>query len=87
MIGEKKAVNAGNANTQLNYDSGVLSLEYRSGDVCSKKNEPRMTYINFVCQPVEGNGVPVFIDSSDDCVFYFDWHTQLACEIEVIFLV
>lgn len=82
MLGDKKSVNAGKANAHLKYDSGVLSLEYSDGDIC-KNNVPRMTYINFVCQPGEGNGVPVFIDQSDDCIYYFDWHTQLACEKEV----
>ena len=83
MTGDKKSVNAGKANAHLSYDSGVLTLQYSDGEICSKKNVPRITYINFVCQPGEGNGVPVFIDSSDDCLYYFDWHTQLACEKEV----
>ncbi|GFR62204.1 cation-independent mannose-6-phosphate receptor-like protein, partial [Elysia marginata] len=82
MTGDKKSVNAGKANARLKFDSGVLSLEYSDGETC-RKNASRTTYINFVCQPGEGNGVPVFIDSSDDCLYYFDWHTQLACEREV----
>ncbi|GFN80696.1 cation-independent mannose-6-phosphate receptor-like protein, partial [Plakobranchus ocellatus] len=83
MTGKKESVNAGKANAHLSYDNGVLSLKYRDGEICSKNQVPRMTYINFVCQPGAGNGVPVFIDSSDDCLYYFDWHTQLACEKEV----
>ena len=76
--------NAGNANAKLLYQgNGVLTLNYSSGDICHHNNVSRTTIINFICHDGAGDGVPTYVDSSDGCVYYFDWHTELVCEEQV----
>ena len=29
------------------------------------------------------DGVSTYVDSSDGCLYYFTWHTELACEEKV----
>ncbi|KAL8573519.1 hypothetical protein ACOMHN_047790 [Nucella lapillus] len=83
--GEKRSFNAGNMNPNVQYlRPGVLMLNYSGGDVCHHNNVPRTTIINFICHQGAGNGVPTYVDNSDGCVYYFDWHTDLACEEKVL---
>ncbi|KAK7494564.1 hypothetical protein BaRGS_00014217 [Batillaria attramentaria] len=83
MNGEERSFSAGNANAQLEYRrDGVLLLNYSGGDVCHHNNVSRTTIISFICQKDAGKGRPVFVASSDGCLYYFDWHTSLACEQE-----
>ncbi|XP_012940789.1 cation-independent mannose-6-phosphate receptor [Aplysia californica] len=82
-LGAKASVSTGSANARLQYLDGVLALHYKSGDKCNEQGMTRETFINFVCVPGAGKGVPIFIDKSGDCLYYFDWQTELACETEV----
>ena len=78
--------NAGNYNKRLSYDDGVLSLNYSGGEVCSHSKTQRQTLISFVCDSkavADGLGKPVFVAETDDCSYYFTWHTRLACERKV----
>ena len=84
MNGEENSFNAGIANAKLMYKgNGLLMLNYSGGDVCHHNNVSRTTIINFVCHEGAGDGVPTYVDGSDGCVYYFDWHTQLVCEEQV----
>ena len=60
---------------------GQTTLE---GPKCHGDRYERNTIINFVCKEGSGNGLPVFVDETDDCTYYFSWHTELACEEKVI---
>ncbi|XP_076467139.1 cation-independent mannose-6-phosphate receptor-like [Babylonia areolata] len=83
--GEERSFNAGNMNANLRYlRNGVLMLNYSGGDVCHHNNVPRTSIINFICHQGAGNGVPTYVDNSDGCVYYFDWHTELVCEEQVL---
>ena len=76
--------NAGNANAKLLYQgNGVLTLNYSGGDICHHNDVSRTTIINFICHDGAGDGIPTYVDSSDGCVYYFDWHTELVCEEQV----
>lgn len=78
--------NAGNYNKRLSYNDGVLSLNYSGGDVCFHSKTKRQTLISFVCDPKVTNdslSKPVFVAETDDCSYYFTWHTRLACERKV----
>lgn len=75
--------NAGNYNTRLYYEEGLIWLNYTGGKRCHSDQYERNTIINFVCKEGGGNGFPVFIDETDNCTYYFSWHTQLACEEKV----
>ncbi|XP_060069663.1 cation-independent mannose-6-phosphate receptor-like [Ylistrum balloti] len=83
LAGEKRNFTSGLFNSKLQYDDGVLMLNYHGGMDCHNKQYKRTTIINFVCSPTAGNGSPVFIDETDDCTYYISWHTSLACEKEV----
>ncbi|BFZ10294.1 hypothetical protein BsWGS_13333 [Bradybaena similaris] len=83
QTGDKTGVSAGQANANLIYRDGLIMLNYSTGDVCDTSKAARSTYINFVCAPGAGAGLPVFIDQSANCLYYFDWHTQLVCETEL----
>ncbi|KAH9498514.1 Cation-independent mannose-6-phosphate receptor [Bulinus truncatus] len=83
QIGHKTFINTGAANARPVHRDGVITLEYRGGESCNARKAPRETYINFVCDQDAGAGVPVYIDRSDDCIYYFQWETQLVCEKEV----
>ena len=81
---ESAAVNAGNANADLIYwSNGVLTLNYSGGDPCRLTGVARTTVIKFICQKGAGKGLPTYTDSTDGCVYYVNWHTELACEEEV----
>ncbi|PIK43990.1 putative cation-independent mannose-6-phosphate receptor-like [Apostichopus japonicus] len=71
----------GKFNRQVFFDDGVLSLQYDDGTPCHNDNYKRSTVINFVC-PHEHDtlGEPVFISETEDCTYYFSWHTSVACE-------
>ena len=76
-----KHYNAGNYNKKLHYDDQILSLVYNGGAKCHNGKYDRSTVINFVCPQEEDSvGEPVFIDESDDCTYFFSWHTSLVCE-------
>ncbi|XP_013094789.2 cation-independent mannose-6-phosphate receptor-like [Biomphalaria glabrata] len=83
QVGLKTYVNTGKANARPIYKDGVIVLEYKEGELCNSKKVPKETYINFICDQDAGTGVPVYIDRSDDCIYYFHWETQLVCEKEV----
>lgn len=75
--------NAGNANGKLQFENGIVFLNYSGGDKCHHGKFERNTIINFVCNPSAKIGQPMFIDESDDCTYYFSWHTSLVCEKKV----
>ncbi len=66
------------------FDDGLIWLNYTGGKSCHGGKFMRNTVIHFVCgSEGTGNGHPVFVDESDDCTYYFSWHTELACEKKV----
>uniref|UniRef100_H2YHR6 MRH domain-containing protein n=1 Tax=Ciona savignyi TaxID=51511 RepID=H2YHR6_CIOSA len=84
-------ITTGEANANLTYTDGVLTLRYDGGHVCSADNRYRhSTVINFVCHrstspslhaPGNPQSTPVHIsDDRDTCTHYFSWHTYRACE-------
>ena len=80
---QQKSWTAGVYNGGLHYDDGLIWANYTGGDKCHKVYE-RSTVINFVCaKEGTGNGHPVFVDETEDCTYYFSWHTELACEERV----
>ncbi|XP_063954249.1 cation-independent mannose-6-phosphate receptor-like [Lytechinus pictus] len=73
--------NAGIFNKNLFFDDSILFLRYDFGHACHNKHFNRSSVINFVCPHQQDKvGEPVFIAESDDCTYYFSWHTSLACE-------
>ena len=77
--------NAGNFNSRLYFDDGVLYLNLSGGEVCPKLKKKRETIIQFVCNSSLGSsdpGKPVYI-SENDCTYYIVWHTSLVCERQV----
>lgn len=78
-----KSFNAGNANAKLHLRNGIVSLNYTGGDKCHQGKFNRNTIISFVCNPSANLGEPLFIDESDDCTYYFSWHTNLVCDKQV----
>ena len=82
--GEKRHFNSGNFNAKLEYNDGILFLNYTGGEICRHNNLPRNTIINFVCgKKGTGVGKPMYVDESDDCTYYVSWHTELVCEKQV----
>ena len=78
--------NAGNANSRLHFDNGILYLNYTGGDYCHHAKKTRETIISFVCNSSHVNteyGEPVFIAETADCTYHIMWHTQLVCERQV----
>ncbi|XP_072178244.1 cation-independent mannose-6-phosphate receptor-like [Diadema setosum] len=73
--------NAGIFNRNLYFDDSILFLRYDNGKECHNNQYQRSSVINFVCpHRSDALGEPVFIAESDDCTYYFSWHTSLACE-------
>ena len=81
--GELRTFNSGRGNANLQYDDGILFLNYSSGDKCHNNQFERNTIISFICSPNAGQGHPEFIAETDDCTYQFVWHTSLACEEQV----
>lgn len=79
--------NAGNYNKKLTFQDGVLALIYDGGEYCKHSKTNRTTIISFVCNGKAGSvfdrGTPVFVTESNDCTYYIDWHSSLACEKQV----
>lgn len=82
VVGER-SWNAGDYNGKLLYDDGVLVLNYTGGMQCHQGTFERNTVIQFVCGDSD-NTKPEFITESDECTYFFVWHTKLACETQVI---
>ncbi|GAB1599449.1 cation-independent mannose-6-phosphate receptor-like [Argonauta hians] len=78
-----RSFNSGNANSILHYKNGIVFLNYTGGDKCHQGKFERNTIINFVCNPSIGTGVPVYLAESEECTYYFSWHTNLVCEKQV----
>ena len=75
-----KGVNAGQANANLYYLPGHLSLHYTGGEQCNG-NINRSTFITFVCGAENVTEGPVLIyDDNDFCMYFITWYTELACE-------
>lgn len=73
-------VNAGHANADLHYLPGFLSLYYTGGDNCSNTIK-RSTLISFICGAEDTKEGPVLIhEDLDQCRYYINWYTELACE-------
>ena len=78
--------NGGNSNSKLYYEEGLIWSNYTGGTKCHAGKYERNTIINFVCaKEGTGNGYPVFVDETDNCTYYFSWHTELACEKKVLY--
>lgn len=82
-IGEMRSFNAGKWNANLQYDDGILFLNYSGGDKCHNNQYERNVIISFICSQGAGQGRPEFIAETGDCTYQFVWHTELACEEQV----
>ena len=70
---------AGEGNSNLYFDNGVLSLNYSHGDICHTNGFARSTLIHFVCSS-ESSDKPVFVQEIvDTCTYVFMWFTRKAC--------
>lgn len=74
----RRAWNAGSANSELLYQDGMLFLNYSNGAPCHNNAFKRSTIIHFHCNP--GIGKPHFMYESSDCTYYFTWATEYACQ-------
>ncbi|XP_041350855.1 cation-independent mannose-6-phosphate receptor-like [Gigantopelta aegis] len=81
--GDLRYFDAGNFTSNLQFKDGILMLNYSGGARCHHNNFERTSIISFICSENAGQGSPVYIDSSDGCLYYFNWHTELACEKQV----
>jgi hypothetical protein len=70
----------------LAYNDEQLTMQLRGGDPCGTKLK-RRTIIRFVCDKTfnnnnnnNNNNIRFMYES--DCVYYFEWHTRLACEYD-----
>lgn len=79
-----RAFNAGKWNANLQYDDGILFLNYSGGDKCHNNQYERNVIISFICSQGAGQGQPEFIAETGDCTYQFVWHTELACEEQVL---
>ncbi|CAL4060201.1 unnamed protein product [Meganyctiphanes norvegica] len=71
--------NAGRANADLHLHQGGLYLTYKDGEKCA--NGFRSTVINFICGAENSQEGPILIkDDLESCTYFFNWHTELACE-------
>ncbi|KAL3881276.1 hypothetical protein ACJMK2_027732 [Sinanodonta woodiana] len=71
----------GNVSSLVQYDDGILVLNYTGGQSCPNNAQfQRSVLISFVCAPGTGEGNPVFIDDTDDCVYYIHWQTEVVCK-------
>lgn len=63
--------------------SEILEVSIRSNEVCSNTNEKLQTIIRFFCDPTKSGKEPMnsfnFESEFDECVYTFDWPTQLLC--------
>ncbi|XP_063843942.1 cation-independent mannose-6-phosphate receptor-like isoform X1 [Scylla paramamosain] len=75
-----KDVNAGQANANLYYLPGHLSLHYTGGEQCHGIIN-RSTIITFVCGAENVTEGPVLVfDDKYSCIYFITWYTELACE-------
>ena len=74
--------NAGTANSNLHYRNGLLLLNYTNWEPCPHVNGSSVwtTVISFVCG--QSKLGPSYIGVTD-CLYLFEWHTELACEKQV----
>ncbi|XP_078698219.1 cation-independent mannose-6-phosphate receptor-like isoform X2 [Branchiostoma floridae x Branchiostoma belcheri] len=83
LIHGTRTFSGGKSNSNLDYNEGILELTYKHGARCHKDQFERSSVVSFVCANRTDNGRPVFIDESEDCTYYFSFHTPLACETQV----
>ncbi|CAG8478865.1 9064_t:CDS:2 [Acaulospora morrowiae] len=63
---------------------GALHLKYESDDHCGTNDYKRSALIVFTCdQTVDGSGAPRFVTSFNDCAFWFEWRTPVACPSKI----
>nr|XP_006818196.1 PREDICTED: cation-independent mannose-6-phosphate receptor-like [Saccoglossus kowalevskii] len=82
-INSGQAINAGIYNRKLFYNDGIISLNYSNGDPCPDNKYHRNSIFSFICNQdgdIGNLGVPVYLDDTDECTYYFSWHTPLVCE-------
>lgn len=74
----------GDFNASLEVNANSIDLVYDGGPLCSS-GAHRSSQISFVC-PVDGqaeNNV-TFLGEDDNCTYFFEFHTSLACVQEPI---
>ncbi|KAI8348555.1 mannose-6-phosphate receptor binding domain-containing protein [Mortierella sp. GBAus27b] len=62
-----------------------LILEYKDGDDCPNTNAnfKKSTLIRFTCDSsISGQGNPYLLSNNNDCSFWFEWRTPVACPVE-----
>ena len=74
---------AGNANANLIFNVGQLTLSYSGGSKCAN-GIPRTTFISFYCGSEKAMEGPVFVSIDEEsCIYFVNWHTNLACDSRV----
>jgi len=64
----------------LSYDEATLVMRHSSQTKCPKRPEEFITAdIIFLCHHDKKSGVPTVSATDDECHFYFEWYTVLAC--------
>ncbi|KAF9193932.1 Cation-independent mannose-6-phosphate receptor CI-MPR [Haplosporangium sp. Z 27] len=62
-----------------------LLLEYKDGEDCPNTggNYKKSTLIRFICDTsINGQGNPYLLSRSNDCNFWFEWRTPVACPVD-----
>nr|CAB3255509.1 cation-independent mannose-6-phosphate receptor [Phallusia mammillata] len=62
------------------YTNGSVGLEYLTGRVCESHPTSNIsTRIIFTCLSTAGKGYPRLTTVTDDCVYLFEWPTDVVC--------
>ena len=70
-------------NAEPLFDNNVLQLSYEHGQACHDSTVFRRTVILFVCDLDEEVGQPEFLHEDNNCMYIFQWRTQLACKPQI----
>eukprot|EP00049_Salpingoeca_infusionum_P000834 m.42710 g.42710 ORF g.42710 m.42710 type:complete len:2590 (-) comp10724_c3_seq2:42-7811(-) len=73
----------GVVNQQPMFENEALRLVYAGGQPCHNNTINRKTVISFVCDPSAGKGQPTFLKEDTNCLYLFEWKTELACKPEL----
>ncbi|CAG8736135.1 23927_t:CDS:2 [Gigaspora margarita] len=84
-IPDDKEYNLGYFNTTPYLKDDMLFLIYETNDYCGADFFYRTSLIRFICdQTVDKTNPPKLINVFNDCAFWFEWRTPIACPTKIV---
>lgn len=78
---EEHETSLGYPDVSLTMVDNLPVLKYLHGGICEKDNTTNLsTEIQFMCDPKEGDSVPILTEVQESCHYIFKWATNKICD-------